>query len=383
MTHTPSAKTTIGILGSGQLAKMSAQAAQRLGFKVAILGAHKNDPAATITQNFFQGSIENKDDVLHFCEQVDFITLENEFVPSDILKEVDEKFPGKLFPKYESYQKIENKFDEKKYFKSLGVPVTPFQLINDIERDVDNFIHHHGPKVVVKASKGGYDGYGNKVATGRDEILKAVHEFSQKGDVILEKFLKYEKEIAVIAASNGKQIEIYPAVDTLQNNGICHFVKAPSSIQNTTFNLAKDLTKRVMQDLGRGLYCFEFFVLPGGKLVLNESAPRPHNSGHITIEANSTSQYENHIRCTVGMNLGTPEMTSENAVMVNFLGIKDGDYDYSFMSDIHPHPGVFYHFYGKETSRVGRKMGHCTIVGESEYSTMNKAEEILSHWRKQ
>ena len=364
--HLP-AHFRIGFLGAGQLAKMSALKAYELGIQVAGYSDRADsEPMHHLCPNMFTGSFDDVDAMIDFAKTCDLITLENEFIDSNILQKVQTESGTPIYPSPESFAKIENKFIEKKTFEQAGIPVTPYKLIQSKE-DLLSFGQEHGWPFILKSSKGGYDGYGNAKV---DDINNAWDAFMSLGakdnrEVIAEAFIPFTHELAIQVASNGKEQVVYPCCETIQENHICTAVITPARISSDIQQKAQNYALMAMDALDtRGIVAFEFFLTKDGMLMLNESAPRPHNSGHYSIEGCITSQFENHVRAVLGLELGSTKLTKPAAVMINLLGTHTRDavaeIPKSTLETEHAH----LHMYGKLQSKIGRKMGHFTLLGE-------------------
>jgi len=379
------AKTVLGILGSGQLSRMTALAAYNFGIQTHIYCDSKdhNSPASLISSQTTRGSLNNLDQILYFAKQCDFITLENEFVDSKILQYIDETFPNKLFPSSESFILIGDKISEKENFKKAGIPIVPFQKINS-KNDLIEFAKIHSYPIILKKSKGGYDGFGNLKIKSETDIDSSLKHFDfPKYDLLVEKFIIYEKELALVAAKNSTEVVLYPIVETHQDNHICHFVTSPSDISTNVAleiqcytNLALNILKT------RGLFAFEFFLTKDNKVYLNESAPRPHNSAHYTLDACQTSQFENHVRSILDLPLGSTEQKYPAVVMLNLLGTNNTHNQNNQIANLQPlnefinKKNQYLHLYGKENSKPGRKMGHLTLCGNDLKELMKQAQRL-------
>jgi 5-(carboxyamino)imidazole ribonucleotide synthase len=367
----------IGFLGAGQLARMSALQAFRYGMQVAVFSDRPEDePVQFMTPHSFTGSFGNVDSMLKFAETCDVITLENEFIASEILHELQEKSGTPIFPSPESFAKIENKLIEKQTFENAGIPVTPYALIQS-EIDLSRFGKKHGWPFLLKSSKGGYDGYGNE--TVRDE-KGAAEAFEKLGgnaghDIIAEAFVDYTHELAVQVARNETGHIVYPCCETVQENHICVAVKTPAPVGEKIQKRAQELALKATKTIdGKGIFAFEFFLTENGEVLLNESAPRPHNSGHYSIEGCVTSQFENHVRAVCGLPLGECSLIKPAAVMINLLGTqhRNAVIDHAVDAVAAGH----LHSYGKLQSKPGRKMAHYTLLGDDLEKTYARALQV-------
>lgn len=375
---------TIGFLGAGQLARMSALQAFRYGMQVAVFSDRPEDePVQFMTPKSFTGSFTDAEAMARFAKECDVVTLENEFIDSSVLKKVEELSGTPIYPSPESFSKIENKMIEKRTFEEAGIPVTPYKLVRN-QDDLNRFGEAYGWPYLLKSSKGGYDGYGNKtVGSPReaDEAFKALG--GDKGQEILaEAFVDFTHELAVQVAMNETGHVVYPCCETVQENHICIAVRTPAPVIEDYQERAQELAVKAAQAIGgRGIFAFEFFLTSDGEILLNESAPRPHNSGHYTIEGCVTSQFENHVRAVCGMSLGSPEQITPAAVMINLLGTHKREAEVEEALEALKEQNGHLHVYGKLQSKPGRKMAHYTLLGEDPQEIYEKGREVTKGFR--
>ncbi len=369
-------KKCIGILGGGQLARMSAYQAFKLGFDVAILEKQKNSPAGQLTKKEYVGWVDNEAILKEFSKQSDIITLENEFIDSEKLHYI-ETLGKKVIPSSKTISLIQDKYIQKKTLERNGIPVPKFVKCNyeNLYKDVSSVL---GKRFVLKSRKMGYDGYGNALVKNIDSFNAGLKKLASRGgEVYAEEFVDFAVELAIMIVRTKKEIKAYPVVQTIQENHICKTVIAPAQISKKLTKFSEGIAISAVEAVsGYGIFGIEMFLTKDEKILVNEMAPRPHNSGHYTIEACVTSQFENHIRAVLGLPLGSTEMLRPFAVMINLLGKKNGDgivrnYNKAFADD-----NAHLHIYGKEKSRVGRKMGHLTILGDNLYQILRRVKEI-------
>ncbi len=391
-----SADTTIGFLGAGQLARMSAAVVMRLGMRAAVFSGSGEDAASSpggvpgrdtkfeplewMTPLRFTGSFDDEDALVRFAEMCDVVTLENEFLDGELLLRVRDRSGTPMWPSPESFLKLESKWLEKETFRKAGIPVTPYGLITSVE-DMAGFGEQHGYPFVLKSSKGGYDGYGNRTVRNPGEAGDAFASLGGDAgrELIAEAFIPFHKELAVQVARNRAGTTVYPCCETIQQGHICKTVIAPAPIDDLIAEEARRKAVEAVEAIdGIGLYAFEFFLTDDGRLYLNESAPRPHNSGHYTIEGCVTSQFENHIRAVMGLPPGPAGMRFPVAVMENILGTRNGPAIALVPGDLWTAKEVHLHIYGKQSSRIGRKMGHLTVLGEEFVGTAGRAADFVS-----
>jgi 5-(carboxyamino)imidazole ribonucleotide synthase len=371
----------LGILGSGQLARMSAVAASDFGIETHIYDSEKGlSPAEQLAAKTIKGSFSDKNAILEFCKYCDIVTLENEFIEQDILNAIDEIHPGKLFPTSKTFQLIGDKISEKKTFEKAGLKVAPFKKVESID-DLRNFAKEYGYPFVLKSAKGGYDGYGNATIKNENEIAEKFPLL--KGEKLAEAFIPYEKELAVMVARNLRgEMQVYPVAHTMQENHICHYVVVPADISKNVHDEIVQSAKKAMIAIDAvGIFAFEFFLTKNGELYLNESAPRPHNSGHYSIEGCTTSQFHNHIRSVLNMPLGSSDLRAPFAIMLNLLGTQNGEANLKNSADFLSVNDGHLHLYGKKMSKPGRKMGHFTLLGKNKnemFTLLNKLKTEYS-----
>jgi len=365
----------IGILGGGQLAKMMAQEAYKLGWAVTIWDKELNSPAGAITKFDISGAFDNKESLAKFIDTADFAILENEFIDPEIIRVIEEHIP--VFPSSKTISKIQDKFKQKVVFNQAGAKTAKYQEINS-EEDALNFGKENGYPFVLKTRTMGYDGYGNAVVVSSEGIPHAFSKLSihsQKSKLYAESFVAFDKELAMMVARNAAgDIATYPLVETIQENNICKSVIAPADISQNSALRAETMAKKIVESIeGVGIFGIEFFHTTNGEILVNEIAPRPHNSGHYTIEACCCSQFQQAIRAVSGLPLGSTKMILPFAVMVNILGITNGDNYPANISNSLTDGNVSLHLYGKSASRTGRKMGHITAISDSKLKAMNLA----------
>ncbi len=362
----------VGIVGGGQLGRMLTEAAHKLGFNVLVLDETPNSPASLVADEQIIGSYRDKEKVMLLGSKSDFVTFEIEGANEEALLELEKQ--GKIVnPSGKILKTIKDKFAQKVFLINHNIPVAQFKSVENIE-DCERAGEEFGYPYMLKARLGAYDGRGNFVVHTKEEIRGA---WSKLGDnqLYAEKFVPYVKELAVIVArdSFGKIIT-YPIVETVHKNNICHIVKSPAQIEKSVKEKGEHLAIRVLEALGGvGVFAIEMFLTKEGFVLVNEIAPRVHNSGHHTIEAFEMSQFEAQIRCITGMHLEDPRPTRKHAVMVNILGERDGEAN---TKEIKPLDGVHVHIYGKMQVRKERKMGHITVLGDNPEEIEKRALEV-------
>lgn len=363
----------IGIVGGGQLAKMTALAGLQLGCDVLVLERKSEGPAVNLASHSFVGDWDDPDDLIKLAEHVDVVTLENEFVDANSLSEL-EKAGHTLFPTSKSISLVQDKYIQKQTLEKAGLPLSPFRKIESREDTVEVAKGFHWP-LVIKARRNGYDGKGNATVNNVNEIDAAWDKLDgDKRTLYVEAFCPFVSELAIIiTTSRSGETAAYPLVESVQRDHICHIVRAPAPVSAEIAERATDIAKRAVTAIGAiGSFGVEMFLMEDDQIIINELAPRVHNSGHYTIEACVCSQFENHVRAVMGWPLGSTNMVRPAAVMINLLGQGHGSGQPTGFNEALAMPGVHVHIYGKELSMPGRKMGHVTALGE----TLSEAEQI-------
>lgn len=362
----------IGVLGGGQLGRMMIQSAIDYNLNISILDPDPNAPCSALVENFSTGKLTDEDLVYTWGQAFDLVTIEIENVSVVALKRLQEE-GVKVFPQPEIIELIQDKRKQKTFYKANRIPTAEFVLTED-KADVAN--HADMLPAVNKLGTEGYDGRGVQVIREREDLEKA---FDKPG--LLETLVDFEKELSVVVARNQKgETSCFPVVELSYHpeQNLVEFLFAPAQIsakiEQDAYQLATDVIEKL--DLV-GLLAVEMFLTKDGNLLVNEVAPRTHNSGHHTIEANLTSQFEQHLRAILNLPLGSTELTSP-AAMVNLLGEDGytGDAKYAGLEECMSMKGVYVHLYGKKVTKPFRKMGHVTITDSELESLKSKARKV-------
>ncbi len=365
----------IGIIGGGQLAKMTALAGLQLGCDVVVLERSQASPAATLALHSIVGDWNDPNVLLQLAAQSDVITLENEFVDAGALR-VLEASGARLLPTAQSIALTQDKFVQKTTLAGAGLPLPVFRKVVT-EEDILNAGRELGWPVVLKTRRNGYDGKGNfTVRSGADVGTGWKHLGAGSAELFVEAFCPFVKELAVIItrAQDGASA-VYPVVESVQRDHICHIVMAPAPVAPEVSARAADLANRAVAAVGGlGSFGVEMFLLADGSVLINELAPRVHNSGHYTIEACECSQFENHVRAVLGWPLGSTRMIAPAAAMVNLLGVGSGSGWPTGLEHALALPGVHVHVYGKALAGKGRKLGHVSALGADVSQAVLRAE---------
>ncbi|HEX2909678.1 MAG TPA: 5-(carboxyamino)imidazole ribonucleotide synthase [Chloroflexia bacterium] len=364
---------TIGILGGGQLARMTVEAANRLGFQVAILENSEDSPAGKIATFEIVGPWSDTNLLDTLAQTCDVVTLENEFVDCDVLQYLEAKGVP-VYPSALTLRLIQDKARQKQVLRSNSIPVPAFATVEN-EDDVLAFAREYGWPLILKARRNGYDGKGNWKLDSTADIQEGFENLTRGGSALMvEAFVPFERELAVMVVrrSNG-EIITYPVVETIQKDHICHTVTAPAAVSAEVTRRAEQIARGAIEAIqGVGVFGVEMFQA-GGEVLINELAPRPHNSGHYTIEACPSSQFDNLLRAILDLPLGSTELIAP-AAMVNLLGQNKRTDGPDGLEQALAVPGANVHLYGKAESRPGRKMGHVTALAPGSNTT--KALEI-------
>ncbi len=357
----------LGILGGGQLAKMIASAAAKFGCEVVILERQDDFPAHSVDAHAIIGDWDDPADVLKLAPLVDVVTLENEFVSTDALAVLADE-GHQLWPTVDTMALVQDKLHQKQAVVEAGLPVGRFA-----DAPTRDAARAFGFPMVLKKRRNSYDGKGN--ATVRTAAELEVAWAKLDGDrqaLYAEELCPFQRELAVIVTrGQDGHVVRYPAVETINREHICHVTKGPVHLPRLG-----DMPERAITAIGGvGSFGMELFELADGHLLVNEIAPRVHNTGHYTIEACECSQFENHVRAVLGWPLGSPALVAPAAAMVNLLGYGDGPGTPVGLAEALRLPGVHVHVYGKTRSERGRKMGHVTALGATPDEAAAKAQQ--------
>ncbi len=362
----------LGVLGGGQLGKMLIQEAVNLNIETHILDPDAHAPCKDISHKFFHGSLKDFETVYNFGKQVDLLTIEIEHVNVEAMERLQAE-GLQVYPQPEILKIVQDKGLQKQFYRVNKIPTAPFHLVNNKD-EIKQFAAEF--PFFQKMRKEGYDGRGVVRLTNPNNLEKAFDAPS-----VLEKLIDFEKEISVIVSRNAKgEISSFPAVELVFNPqaNLVEHLFSPANISAEIEKQAKEIAVQVIESLKMvGLLAVEMFLTKTGEILVNEIAPRPHNSGHQTIEGNFTSQYMQHLRAILDLPPGNTDLKIP-AVMVNLLGEPGftGDAVYEGIEEVMKIDGVNIHLYGKTTTKPFRKMGHVTIIDTDLKSAMRKAEQV-------
>ncbi len=367
----------IGTIGGGQLGQMMILEAKKLGFYIVVLDPTPDCPAHSICDEHIVAGFDDKEAFKLLAEKTDVITYEFEHINSKALQALEAE-GYKVYPTAKSLELIQDKLIQKQLMLKGGLAVPEFMEINSVE-DMVAAGEKYGYPYMLKARTGGYDGKGNAVVKSEERIPDAYAELGS-GEVKLmaEKMVDFKMETSILACrSLNGDVAVYPVGDNRHVNSILHQTSVPADIPDEAAKFAMETAKKVMHIFdGIGMFCVEMFVGRDNQILVNEVAPRPHNSGHYTIEGCVTSQFENHIRAVVGLPLGSTKLLGPT-VMVNVLG-EEGHSGKAVVKGLDKAmalDGVVIHLYGKSESKPRRKMGHITVVADTLGEALNQSRQ--------
>jgi len=376
LTNEPIMGKILGIIGGGQLGMMLTESAKKMPehiSKIIVLDPTENCPAAQVGAEQIVADFKDEKAIQELAEKSDIITYEIESGNSDVLKSVESK--AEINPSPETLKMIQDKFLQKTFLSENKIHIPEFIKISSID-DLQQGLNKFGYPALLKARRDAYDGRGNFKVDSPEDIQKAFDYFKGQ-NVMLEKFVPFKMEVSVIAARNTKgQIKTYPLVENIHEHNILRETIAPARVSKEISDKSEEIAKHVMTVLkGAGVFGIEMFVTTDDQILINEIAPRVHNSGHHTLQSSETSQFEQHLRAILGLELGSVKLVHPT-IMYNILGSKDfqGEYRPLEISE----KNVFLKMYGKEISKPLRKLGHLNLVANQEESIENLTQRLTS-----
>ncbi|MEH2179269.1 5-(carboxyamino)imidazole ribonucleotide synthase [Nostoc sp.] len=378
----------VGVIGGGQLAWMMADAAQKLEVELVVQTPSEHDPAVSIAKETVFAPVDDASATEILAQKCDVITFENEFVNLNALSGLAQQ--GVCFrPRLEALAPLLDKYHQRCYLRDLGLPVPQFFALDEVE-NLKSKIEYLGFPVVLKSRRHGYDGQGTFIIHDFATLKQKLnHESTTKtlnqSLFLLEEFVPFERELAIIVARSVEgEIATYPVVETQQEEQVCRRVIAPAETTPNQIEEIQAIAHTLLNSLEVvGILGIELFLRTDGKVLVNEIAPRTHNSGHFSLDACESSQFEQHLRAVCGLPLGNPALQCASAVMVNLLGYENSHSDYqSQRQQIAEIPQAQVHWYGKTESRPGRKLGHVTVLLDNQNRKMAIAiaQTIESIW---
>lgn len=364
---------TIGILGGGQLGRMLAMEGRRMGYRVGVFDPVENCPAAQVADFFVQSELSNTHAVLDFTAHVDVVTVETELVPWKLLADVETRTTTR--PSSSVLSLIQDRLVQRQFLHDHGFPQTPFASVKN-QASLVHAAQHVGFPAILKKRRSGYDGKGQLRIVGEDSLQAAWREFGEV-PAILEAVIPFKMELSIILARGLQgQIQVYPVAENTHRQGILHTTRLPAQVHDRVRARAEELAVALADALDYcGIMAVELFLLEDDTLLINEVAPRPHNSGHFTFGACVTSQFEQHLRAICGLPLGDVSLMRP-VVMVNLLG-ELWEHGMPQWDHLLTHPQVRLHLYGKTQARPGRKMGHFLLLDERQDRALDQVECLL------
>jgi len=371
---------TVGVIGGGQLCRMLCEALSPLGLEVVFVDPTPDAPACHVARHQIVGGFDDHDAVAELAERADVLTYDIELADPDVVESVAEEVSVPVHPNPDTLRTIQDKYVQKEALTGEGVPVPAYRAVENVE-DLRAAADELGLPLMLKAREGGYDGRGNYPVETEDDFEDALE--AVEGKVMVEEFVDYDRELAVMASQGDGETTLYPVTETVHREEILRRTVTPARTDEETRERAREVAREVLNVMeGRGVYGIEMFE-DDGEILVNEIAPRPHNSGHWTIEGTRVSQFEQHGRAVAGLPLGSAELRAPT-VSVNILG-KEGPRDISLAgvddllaSDAH------LHWYGKKEERPLRKMGHFTLTdsdGTDIDELLREADEVHDELR--
>lgn len=367
-------KKTLGIIGGGQLGRMLVEAAKKLNIKTIVLDPTPDSPAGQLADKQIVGDFKDPGQIERLAKEVDYITFEIESTEASILKQLYDG-GAQVHPSPHILATIQDKLIQKEWLTRGRIAVAPFLPVTS-PIDVQTAMHAWRTPVVLKARRHGYDGRGNALIRTFRDITRAWKKLGNQ-PVYVEQFIPFKKEIAIqIARSTTGKIVLFPLVETIHKNNICHIVKMPANVSPLVGAKARNLARKIAKRVdGAGVFGVEMFVTKKNEVLINELAPRVHNSGHHTIEACTVSQFETHVRVVCGLEVQNPRLLFPAAAMINILGARDGEATPKHIEKALQIEGVSVHMYGKKQVRKERKMGHITAVAPTLRLALKRAEQ--------
>lgn len=353
--------SVIGVLGSGQLGRMFAMAARQMGYRVHTFSPDTDTPAGQVADKEISASFEDMGAIRTFAQGVQVVTFEFENIPVEAVNEAQKWAP--VFPGGEVLHTAQHRLREKMFLSRSGFPVVPFEHVKS-EADVMSALKKIGTPAVLKSAGFGYDGKGQKKIESMNDA-KAAYQAVGAGESVVEAFIAFDQELSVISARSWKgDVVQFASFGNDHASHILDVTVSPAPVKDSVKKEAAQIAHGVMEALNVvGVLCVEFFLTKSGKLLINELAPRPHNSGHLTIDACLTSQFEQQLRAVCGLPLGATDLIKP-AAMANLLGEVWGGGEPRWEKAL-AQPGLKLHLYGKSEARPGRKMGHLTVLADS------------------
>ncbi|MFT4946256.1 MAG: 5-(carboxyamino)imidazole ribonucleotide synthase [Natronomonas sp.] len=366
---------TVGVVGGGQLGRMLGEAGSPLGIELIVSDPTQECPASLVARDQVVGDFDDEETVYELGERADYLTFEIELADPDVLEAVEAETGTPVHPRPETLRIIQDKLVQKEELRAVGVPVPAFEAVDSAD-ELREALDELGYPAMLKAREGGYDGRGNVLVETPEDVEEAFEAI--QGPAMVEEFVDYDRELAVIGCKGDGETDTFPVTETIHREEILRETVSPPRTDEETRERAREVATDILDVMdGRGVYGIELFERADGTILLNEIAPRPHNSGHWTIEGCHTSQFEQHLRAVTGLPLGSTERREPTA-LANVLGDVDERQEaaLSGLEDVLQTDTVSLHWYGKREVYNLRKMGHISSVGTEPDSVLSLVREV-------
>lgn len=363
MTRSSLDSLKIGILGGGQLGSLLIDSFRRSECECIVYAQSVDEPACSLVSQVIIGDKNDREKLGYFFSLCNFVILESEFYSPSLLKELEVESDSKVFPSLTSYERLYSKVNQKQFFIKNNISCAQSKIIRNKKNLEEIF---SGP-YMAKQSTGGYDGYGNLIIESKDELLEKLEIFSSgfSREIVLEKFIDIKEEFAVMLVKGAKNYIILPPCKTIQKDSVCELVSYPSNYCHEILVQINESMEKIANSLdGIGVFAFEFFLTKNGEIIVNEAAPRVHNSYHFSIEAFDRSQFDLVRDIVMGIDLNDVKEVYPYATMVNLLGTSNSSDYFLTFPYFNDDTQFKIHLYGKKEMRNGRKMGHVTLYGD-------------------
>lgn len=370
--------STIGVIGGGQLGKMIVCEAKRMGYNAVVLDPKINSPAGQVADEQIVAGFDEIWAYRELARKTDIMTFEFEHIDVEILSLIENE-GSRIIPSSRTLKVIQNKYNQKIMLQQIGVKVPEFRIINSIDDLMDEF-NHFNQKAILKSCTNGYDGKGNMIIKNVTDLESIYHGFDGQM-IMIEELIDFIKEVSIVVAKSDSGVFFYPVVENIHQNSILIKTLVPASIPDEVTEKIRDTSKKIVDSIDDfGVYCIEFFIDKNLNVIVNEIAPRPHNSGHYTIECCSSSQFEQLVRIICGMPTGSTYLRTP-CVMHNLLGSDDvkGKYEIRGLEGVLNIPDCYFHLYGKPETDNFKKIGHLTVLGETVDAADKKANIALQN----
>lgn len=368
--------STIGVVGGGQLGRMFVFEAKRMGYHVVVLDPKVNSPAGQVADEQIVAGFDEVWAYRELARKTDVVTFEFEHINVEILALIENE-GFKVIPSSKTLEIIQNKYKQKTMLRKIGVKVPEFSMIHSLDDFKKEFLRLN-QKSILKSCTNGYDGKGNIIIKNADDLENAYQMFGEQ-EILIEELIDFIKEVSIIVVKNDSGVFFYPVVENVHHSSILIKTLIPASLPDVVIRRIHIASEKIVEELNDfGVYCIEFFVDKNLEVIVNEIAPRPHNSGHYTIECCVTSQFEQLVRVVCGMPIGSTQLRMPCA-MYNILGNQgvSGKYLVSGLEKVLNIPDCHLHLYGKPDTNYLKKIGHITVFGETVDVADDKARAAL------